>query len=277
MLIDTHCHINMMVKKEFDTLLQPSQITLAQAIIQRAYNEDVTKIINVGTSLVESKNCVALAIAYPGCYATVGIHPNDCTATWHDDLKEMRKLWFAKGQETYNDVKIVGIGECGIDRHYPDYNLQRQKDAFKAQIELALEFDLPLSVHSRNAPEETLYSLDEFRKEKLRGVIHCFSEDKSFADEALKLGMVLGIGGTVTYPKNEIVRSLVATLPLDAFILETDAPFLPPQAIRGKQNNPAQIKTIAQFIAELRNVDLDTIASSTTKTVLKIFKLIAQI
>jgi TatD DNase family protein len=262
----------MMVKKEFDALLTSSQVALASAIIEQAHSNDVRLIINVGTNIIESKNCVELAKNYSNCFATIGIHPNDCTPTWHNDLKEMRSLWFnTKKSNNLKDYKIVGIGECGIDRHYPGYNLQRQKDAFKAQIELALEFGLALSVHSRDAADETLYSLDEFRKEKLRGVIHCFSENQSFADEAIALGMVLGIGGTITYPKNEIVRTVAKTVPLEKIILETDAPFLPPQNIRGKQNNPAQILTIAQYLADVRNTPFDEIAITTSQVACTLF------
>lgn len=272
MLIDTHCHINMMVKKEFDTILTQSEIKAAANIIEQARTHDVLYIINVGTNVIESKNCVALAQTYKNCFATIGIHPNDCTSTWHDDLKEMRSLWFNKNN-AHTDYSIVGIGECGIDRHYPGYNLQRQKDAFKAQIELALEFNLALSVHSRDAADETLYSLDEFRKEKLRGVIHCFSEDQSFAKEAIALGMVLGIGGTITYPKNELLRNVVKDIPLEKIILETDAPFLPPQTIRGKQNSPAQIATIAQYLEKLKNIEAVSVAKITTETAQTVFEL----
>jgi len=264
----------MMVKKEFDVALTASDIQSAAVIIEQARSNYVLHIINVGTNFIESKNCVALAQTYNACFATIGIHPNDCTSTWHDDLKAMRSLWFNKNKnKTHNDYNIVGIGECGIDRHYSGYNLQRQKDAFKAQIELALEFDLALSVHSRDAADETLYSLDEFRKEKLRGVIHCFSEDQTFADEAIALGMVLGIGGTITYPKNELLRNVVKAIPLKKIILETDAPFLPPQSIRGKQNSPAQIATIAQYLGELKSIEAFSIAQQTTETAKKVFGL----
>ena len=111
--------------------------------------------------------------------------------------------------------KIVGIGEIGFDKHYPGFNMQLQKDAFKAQLEVALEYDLPIVIHTREAPEETLRALEEYKKEeKLRGVIHCFSEDQAFANHAIDFGFVLGIGGTVTYPKNEVLRDVVKNVEL---------------------------------------------------------------
>jgi TatD DNase family protein len=269
MLVDTHCHMNMMVKSTFDRILTSEEITHIQPIIQQAAHNQVATIINVGTSLIESLNCITLARTYPSVWASVGIHPNDCTSSWRGDITQLEKQILNK-----KDNKIVAIGECGLDRHYPDYNLQRQKDAFKAQIELSLEHDLALIVHTRDAADETLRSLEEFKGQITRGIIHCFSEDQSFADTALAFGFVLGIGGTLTYPKNASLRAIAVTVPLDAIVLETDAPFLPPQAMRGKQNHPEQIKTVAAYLAELRSTSYEAVAEQTTATALRIFNLI---
>ena len=266
MLIDTHCHINMMVKKPFDTLISEAEKKDANAIIRQADDAGVTRIINVGTSLPESLNCVELARHYPGVFAAVGLHPNDCTEQWMEDLKEIKAL-------IKEENKVVAIGECGIDKHYPGYNITRQKDAFKAQIELALENNLALIVHCRDGYDETLYVLDEFAGQIKRGVIHCFSEDQAFADHAVEQNFVIGIGGPLTYPKNDVLRKVFTKLPLDKIVLETDAPFLAPQSIRGKQNSPAQIKTIAEFLADLRGVNLKVIAEQTTKNAVNLFQL----
>ncbi len=268
MLIDTHCHINMMVKKEFDVALTPPEIESAGTIVNQAQNQQVSTIINVGTNLIESQNCIALAQRYDPIFAAVGIHPNDCTASWQADLNEIARL--VKNKEKN---KIVAIGECGIDRHYPDYNLARQKDAFKAQIELALENDLALIVHTRDAADETLRSLEEFKGQITRGVIHCFSEDQSFADQTIAWGFVLGIGGTITYPKNNYLRDIVKKVGLKHIVLETDAPFLPPQAIRGKQNSPAQINAIAHYIAELIDTSFEIVAKQTYTNSKRLFNI----
>lgn len=268
MLIDTHCHINIMVKKSFDTPLTAELFPVAQNIIQEAAIAGVTRILNVGTSLQESINCIELARVFAPIYASIGIHPNDLTNTWQEDLKTLST--FAHDKER---LKIVAIGECGMDFHYPEYNRTRQIDAFKRQIELALEHHLPLVIHTRNAGEETLYCLQEFKDSSLRGVIHCFSEDLAFAQEAINLGFVLGIGGTVTYPKNNILRQVVTTVGLDHIILETDAPFLPPQTMRGKQNHPRFIRTIAEYIAELLHEPVERVNTTTTDNALSVFKL----
>ncbi|MCX5922491.1 MAG: TatD family hydrolase [Candidatus Dependentiae bacterium] len=268
MLIDTHCHINTMVKKDFDSTLTSEELSAAKVIVQEAADNQVFRIINVGTSLIESLNCIALAQQYDAVYATVGIHPNDCTSSWMDDFKELKVLVQKKEIN-----RIVGIGEVGLDRHYPDYNLQRQKDAFKAQIELALENDLALVVHTRDAAEETLRSLEEFKGHITRGIIHCFSEQQYFADQVIAWNFALGIGGTITYPKNLYLRDIVCKISLENIVLETDAPFLPPQIIRGKKNHPLQVRTIAEYIAHLRSESFETIADTTTKNALRIFKI----
>lgn len=268
MLIDTHCHINMMVNPTFDTILTEAEISQAQAIVDEAATRDVTTIINVGTSLPESLNCVALAKRYDAVFAAVGIHPNDCTAKWRDELRDIETLLRNKASN-----KIVAIGECGLDMHYPDYNLARQKDAFKAQIELALEYGLALIVHTRDAGDETMHALEEYKGQLTRGVIHCFSEGIPFADFTLEMGFVLGVGGAVTYPKNNQLRDVVKHVPLASIILETDAPFLPPQVIRGKQNNPAQIATVAAYVADLLGVSLEQVSNTTTATAQKLFML----
>lgn len=269
MLIDTHSHINSMVKESFDTPLtfSPEQHKEIALIIQQAKEHGVEYMINVGTSLVESNNCVALAQQFSSLFATVGIHPNDCTTDWKKDFQLIEKM--AKNKETN---KIVAIGECGLDRHR-DYDAIRQADAFKAHIELALTHDLALVVHSRDAYDETLKILEPYAHDIKRAVMHCFSYDTFFAQHVIAWDFFLGIGGTITYPKNNELRTIVQTVDTTHIVLETDAPFLPPQIIRGKKNHPLYIQTIAQFIADLREISYDTIAQTTTANAVRLFNL----
>lgn len=267
MLVDTHCHINMMVKSTFDTPLQPSDLPQAEIIVKEAQQHNVSLIINVGTRKVENQNCILLAQKFDSVFATVGIHPND-SDTWQEDF-ELLKKW----TQNLEHNKIVGIGECGIDMHYLDYDLNRQRDAFKAQIELALQHKLALVVHSRDAYDETLRILEEYKNDITRATMHCFSYDQAFAQIVTDWGFVLGIGGTITYPKNEELRTTVKNTALKNIVLETDAPFLPPQAIRGKQNHPKEIATVAHYIAQLRGETVETIAFETTKNALNLFGL----
>lgn len=268
MLIDTHCHLNLLVDYSFDVPLSLQDIQNARSFIEEAALHDVTRILNVGTSLVESLNSIELAKHYEHVYASIGIHPNDLSETWKDDLATLAKL--LREKET---LKILAIGECGLDTHYPDYNLPRQKEAFIRQIELALSHDLALVVHTRNAPEETLRCLEPYKNQGIRGTIHCFSEDLPFAQEAISYGFVLGMGGTITYPKNNVLREVAQAVGLDHIILETDAPFLPPQIIRGKKNHPKYIQVIAQYLAELLDKTYAEVAQKTTDNACSIFRI----
>lgn len=272
MLVDTHCHINMMVKKTFDVLLTADEIRNAREIIEQARTNQVTRIINVGTSLPESINCVALARAYNNVWAAIGIHPNDCTDRWKDDLAELEKKLSEKEHN-----KIVAIGECGLDMHYPEYNLARQQDAFKYQINMALEHDLALIVHTRDAYDETLRILEEYRGDISRGIIHCFSEDLKFAEMVIEWGFSIGIGGAVTYPKNNTLREVALKTGLEKIVLETDAPFLPIQSMRGKQNHPQYIHDIAQYLSHLKQCSFDEVALITTNNALRIFAIASDV
>ena len=266
MLIDTHCHINMIIKKKFDVQLTQDQLNDAEKTIAYALDRGVTAIINVGTSLVESINCIQLANKYPNCFATVGLHPNDCTKNWEQDFIAIKSL-LDKDKENL----IIGIGECGIDLHYPGYDLERQQQAFRAHIELALERNMALVVHSRDAQSQTIEILNEYRGKPLRGVMHCFSGSISFAQQAIELGLMIGIDGPVTYPNNEQLRDVVKAVGLENILLETDAPFLPPQIIRGKQNSPQHVRTIAQYVAKLLDTDLKEVSHATTTNACKVF------
>lgn len=265
-LIDTHCHLNLLVDYSFDKPLTKQDIAKAAPFLKEAAEWDVTRLLNVGTSLIESQNCIALAKAYKEIYASVGIHPNDLNDNWHDELDHLEELLQQK-----EALKIRAIGECGLDKHYPGYNLPRQIEAFHKQIELSRAYDLPLVIHTRDAGKETLEVLTQYKD--LRGTIHCFSEDLHFAQTALSLGFVLGIGGTITYPKNNHLREVVTSIGLDHIILETDAPFLPPQIMRGKKNHPKYIKTIAEYLAQLLGVPVEDVAKKTTHNAQNLFNL----
>ena len=268
MYIDTHCHLNIIVKDNFDVPLQAPHYELAKSIIDNAMSRNVEVIINVGTSLVESKNCIELAKRFKNNFAVIGIHPNDITQDWREEIKELAH--FAAHKEEH---KIVGIGECGMDFHYPDFNVELQKDVFRAQIELALEHDLALVVHTRDARDETLRVIEEYHKDIKRGIIHCFSEDAAFAKQVIEWGFAIGLGGTITYPKNTILREIAIATPLSHIVLETDAPFLPPQAMRGQKNYPENIALIGQYLAELKNLPVEQIMHETTSTAKTIFKI----
>jgi len=268
MLVDTHCHLTMTAtyKSDINNAVILSEIT---KIYDEATRMHVTKIIDVGTTLNESILATQCALQHDNIYAAIGIHPCDLQQNWLNDIALLNDLY----QKT-PPQKIVAIGECGIDLYHQPANLTQQKDAFYAHIELALQHRLPVIVHSRNAAEETLTCIDRYRNDNLRGVMHCFSYDTSIAHEVIQRKFVLGIGGTITYPKNNELRSLIQSLQLEHIVLETDAPFLPPQPWRGQKNYPHHIHYIAKYIAQLRNETFEQIAAQTTHNAVKLFNLL---
>lgn len=283
-MVDTHCHLNIMVRNfaQNSTIIPWSfqELNECSIILNDAKNNSVTSIINVGTNLTESLLCIELARHFPNCFATIGIHPNDVTKNWRYEISEFDKLLTEQALVHYSKARmkqlIVGIGECGIDQHYPDFNLKQQQDVFHVQIQLALKYNVALVVHSRDADLQTYQALAEYRGEtNFRGTIHCFSSDEIYAQKYLDLGFVLGFGGTLTYPKNETLRNVAKMIPLEKIVLETDAPFLPPQSLRGKKNAPANIKIIAQFLAAIRGESFEKVAQTTDQTSRKLFGLVA--
>lgn len=274
MLVDTHCQLNLMLKKEFNRALTAEELSSAQTILHEAAHHDVQKIVTIGSNFIESENCLRLANAYPSVYCTVGIHPNDCTSQWKQEFEKIKNELFALD----GAHKIVGIGEIGLDYYWPGFDKQQQKDVLNAQIEFALKKDLPFVLHARSAHDDLLEELMRYKDDfadlnRPTGVMHCFSYDHDYAEAFTSLGLMLGIGGIITYPKNNTLRETIKKIDIQHIVLETDAPFLPPQAIRGKQNHPAQIATIAQFLAEVRGTTLENIAEQTTANAQRLFKL----
>jgi TatD DNase family protein len=265
MFVDTHCHLNMMVDKARHELLTEEQLTLAGQIVDAAHEQGVTKIINVGTNLLETRNAIALAQKFPQVWATAGIHPCDLTEDWTTDFAHLTRLVANAGKN-----RLIAIGETGIDFYHKPFNKQRQKDAFKAHIELALTYNLPLVIHIREAADDALALLEHYRTQ-VRGVLHCFSFDRSYAKEVTSWGFFIGIDGPVTYPKNQELRDVVHATPLDHLLLETDAPFLPVQEMRGKQNSPVYLPLFAQVIADIKGISLQALAQATSKNVDSLF------
>lgn len=252
MFVDTHAH-----------LLMLDEIS---SVIERAKSADVKKIITVSTTLADSKKTVSLVKRYEGVWATFGIHPCDCKENWQEEMQEVEKL-----VEEHRD-DIVGIGETGLDFYHKPFVKERQIEAFKAHIELAIKHDLPLAIHIRESAEAVLEVLEGYAG-KVRGVAHCFSQDKAVAQKLLDWGFYLGIGGPLTYSKNDELRSLFQEVALERIILETDAPFLPPQAFRGKKNYPEYIPYIAQELARIREIKVDEVARVTTENVKALFRI----
>lgn len=267
MLIDTHCHLDIMIETGDEPELLPENIQAAKRIVDESCDEGVCPVITIGTTLKDSRRVVEISLADPRIMCTVGLHPCDGTPSWKEDLAGIEKLI----DETKPGI-IVGIGEIGCDFYHAGFNISRQKELFTAQLELAVRHSLPVVIHTRNAFDETIEILRPFAH-KVKGVVHCFSENLAAARHVVNAGFLIGIGGAVTYPKNNQLRDVVMGLGLEHLILETDAPFLPPQIVRGQKNHPRHVATIATFIADLLRTTPQHVEAVTTRNAIDLFNL----
>jgi len=249
-LIDTHAHLNF---KEFDK-------DRSQAI-KRAFEGGVEKIINVGTNLKGSKDSVSLAEKYKNILASVSLHPIDV-----EDEKFDKKVWL----ELAKHQKVVAIGETGFDFFHRS-DKEKQKEVFKALIEIACQVEKPLIIHSREADKEILDILSHSKLPSKRGVIHCFGRDYNVAKKFLELGFLISYTGNITY---NIERACsVLKVPLEKIMVETDCPFMAPLPFRGKRNEPLFVKYVAKEIAKIKNITFEEVAKITTKNARKLFGL----
>jgi TatD DNase family protein len=272
MFIETHCHLNAMVDKKEGEPLLSEHFAVLDDVVAQCERAGVATMITVGTSLAECANGIALAKRYAAVYTTVGVHPCDCRLPEDSDLHHVLATltnWL-KNKEQH---RIVAIGEVGLDFYHKPYDQQQQIDFFKAQIELALTYNLPVVVHVREAADELLKVMEPYVPNGLRAVIHCFLQQQDFAQQVLAWGMMIGIDAPIGYPKNDWLRAVVQGVPLERMLLETDAPFLPPQQYRGKQNSPLYIPLIAQVLATVKGVDIATIEQVTTANAQRFFSL----
>jgi TatD DNase family protein len=247
MLVDAHCHLT-------GSYLTPDQLEPALA---RARAEGVTGFIAVGTDLEDSGLVLGLARTVPGVRASLGVHPHEAK-TWSPVVE-------AGLARMLEDPAVCFVGETGLDWHYDLSPRADQETVFRAQIRLARRFRKPLMIHTRSAPEATLRILGEEGADEVRGIIHCFSEDRAFAAQALDLGFYLSFSGITTFKKAEAVREVAAWAPSDRILVETDAPFLAPVPYRGKPNEPGFVRFTAAAVAALRGIPPSKLAELTTR------------
>lgn len=268
MLIDTHAHLN------FPEYSQPGDETIARCLSYPA------QVVNIGVDYISSQEVIALAEKYPGnFFASVGLHPDDGFAK-DFDIERFHQLI------TEHRSAVVAIGECGLDfyrwtelgKNFEEV-YQKQADIFRQQIALARQFDLPLVIHARSSkdsdkPQAYTEIIKILQAQDYHlGTAHCFGGTVEEARQFLDLGFYLGFTGIITFPKGDNVREIAQMCPRDRMLIETDAPFLAPQAYRGKRNEPVYVEEVAKKIAELRGWSLAQVIELTGDNAKRLFKL----
>jgi TatD DNase family protein len=258
-VIDTHAHLDM---DAFDED--------REEVISRACESGVTTIITIGIDIATSRKSIELAETHSGVYATVGLHPHEAGKFGEADIAEMGRL--------AAHPKVVAIGETGLDlyRNYAPEEAQRQLLGW--QLELAARLDKPIIIHCRQAEREVIPLLDKWISElppgrQIPGVIHCFSGNIDAARKYLDMGFYISFGAYIGYPRSKELHAVIAGIPSDRIVVETDCPFLPPQSHRGKRNEPAYVPLTVATLATIRNVPTEAIADETTCNASRLFHL----
>ncbi len=232
MLIDTHTHLD-------DARYESDR----EAMIARAREAGVDSMITIGCDLATSQAAVAIANQYPFVYASIGVHPHE--------VKHIADDWYGAFRQLARDSKVVAYGEIGLDYHYNHSDPELQRARFREQIQLARELKLPVIIHTREAQDDTIRILKEERASEIGGVFHCFSGDAWLAKDAIELGFYLSFSGILTFQNAAMLRDIAKTVPTDRLLIETDCPYLTPVPHRGKRNEPAYVKHVAELLATI--------------------------
>lgn len=268
-LTDTHCHLDL---GKFDADRRD--------VINRALAAGLTRILVPGITLKSSRAIVKLAESHPNLFAAVGVHPNDATTWDPQTIPALRELAVS--------LKVVAIGEIGLDYYWQKSPRDHQQKVLQEQLNLAAELQLPVVLHVREKDDaldgdcarDMLNLLEEWTA-KLRvdrnplaerpGVLHSFSGARSTAEKVMALNFYLGVTGPVTFPNAQVRQEIIASLPLERLLIETDAPYLAPQARRGQRNEPAFVRFTAEKVAALHSIALDQVAETTTANAARLF------
>ncbi len=250
-LIDSHCHIPLL-----------SEDMAVEDILNNAKENDIAHMLCVAIDLEGSPNIIELARKYANVSASVGIHPNT-------ELKQEANI--DDIVSLASDTEVVAIGETGLDYFRSEGDLEWQRDRFRTHISVAKELDKPLIIHTREAKEDVIRILKEEGADKVGGVMHCFVEDWETAQAAMDLNFLISFSGIVTFKNAKDLQTVAKKTPLDKMLVETDSPYLAPVPFRGKTNQPAYVKHVAEFIAELKDIEFEEVANQTTSNYNKLF------
>ncbi|KGF10848.1 hydrolase TatD [Tissierellia bacterium S5-A11] len=247
-MIDSHVHLDdPRFKKDRDQ------------IIQNFDRDGLELVVNIGADLESSRASVDLARKYDKVYAAVGIHPHDASSYSPEVEKELIDL--------AQDEKVLAIGEIGLDYYYDNSPRDIQKEVFEKQLDLAHRLGLPIVIHTREASKDTFDRIKAHMEKQPQDkvLIHCFSESLEMMREYVKLGCYIALGGAVTFKNARVPKEVALEVPLDRLLLETDCPYLTPEPLRGKRNEPAYVRYVGDFIANLRKINLDDLLDQTAR------------
>lgn len=251
-MIDTHCHL---YSNEFSHDLD--------MVMQRAADKGIQRFYMPSIDSSTTDTMLKLENGYPGrCIAMMGLHPCSVNDTYRQELEHV-ETWLSKRP-------FAAVGEIGLDFYWDKTFIDQQYIAFRKQAELALQYELPIVIHSRNATAETIQVIREFSGRGLKGIFHCFGGSLAEANQIIDAGFYLGIGGVITY-KNAGLAEVIACIDMKHIVLETDSPYLAPVPFRGKRNESSYLKYIAERIAQLKNVSVEEVGSVTSANASKIF------
>lgn len=249
LITDTHAHYdNKRFEGQYDELFKALKLN------------GVDKTINCSCDIESSKKCLELSKKYSICYTAVGYHPSN--------LPKKEEINLSKIKELAGEEKVVAIGEIGLDYYWHQDNKELQKEVFCKQIDLSKELNLPVIIHDRDAHADTLEIL---KQKKPKGVVHCFSGSTGMAEEIIKLGLYIGIGGVLTFKNAKRLLEVANFIPLDKILLETDAPYMAPEPHRGKTNNSALILYVANRLAEIKGLPTEEILKKTHQNAQTLF------
>lgn len=252
MLVDSHCHLNF-----------PDLAANMPTVLQNMRDNGVAHALCIGVTLEKFPEVLAVAEAHAHIYATVGIHP---------DNEDVEEADVARLIALADHPKVVGIGETGLDYFRLTGDLEWQRERFRTHIRAAIATGKPLVIHTRNAAEDTIRIMREEGAERCGGVMHCFTESQEVAEQAMELGFYISLSGIVTFKNAQALKEVAKSIPLDRMLVETDSPYLAPIPFRGKTNQPAYVKHVAEHVAELRGISLDEVAAATTQNFFRLFR-----
>lgn len=257
-LFDSHSHLN---DEKFDDD--------REEVIENICKSGVTNFITAGYSVESSKKALEISKNYDFIYTTAGISPNDIPQNEDELWKELKEI---EDLVNKNSKKIVAIGEIGLDYYWNTENKELQKKAFIEQIEIANKCDLPIVIHTREAVMDTLQILKDNNVLK-KGVFHCCPQNRELIKEALKLGFYISFAGPITFKNSKNAEEMINLVPNDKLLIETDSPYLSPEPYRGKRNTPANVRFVAQKVADAKGLTIDEVANITYNNTIKIFSI----